>query len=255
MSVQDNGHYAAAVTALAQRSFETAGNAYTRAAWQVLADPRPDTDPFEIDPQGWIGIGLEYLTVGTLSYRVAGREQRARQRAVEAIAIATDFENLAERPVQQACFQEFKGDLRVVGGLSDHAAAYRTAAKTYHNALPDDIDPQRWATTPLFEAAAGPLKQAARTLAEGEIAVTWSELHGDDPEQPGAFLAARPQYKRQRFPEIVAQTIDTGTLAAPRGSTEYDTNHHQCPACGSTDVNWVADSTLCLRCSRPTAPQ
>jgi DNA-directed RNA polymerase subunit RPC12/RpoP len=43
--------------------------------------------------------------------------------------------------------------------------------------------------------------------------------------------------------------VETGYLAAPRGTTEYDTDHHRCPACGSTDVNWAGDDVLCLRCS------
>jgi hypothetical protein len=116
-------------------------------------------------------------------------------------------------------------------------------------------DPQYWGTTPLFEAAAAPIKQVARGPANGEIAVKWEDLHGPDPSEPGAFLAHRARYKRQRFPSLVERVVDDGLLAAPRGTTEYSTDHHRCPHCDSTDVNWVADSTLCLRCSRPTEPQ
>jgi hypothetical protein len=73
--------------------------------------------------------------------------------------------------------------------------------------------------------------------------------------QHGAFLAARPTYKRQRFPGLLERVTEAGVLAAPRGTTEYSTDHHRCPDCGSTDVNWAAGNTLCMRCSRPTAEQ
>jgi len=45
--------------------------------------------------------------------------------------------------------------------------------------------------------------------------------------------------------------VDDGYLAAPRGTTAYNTEQYQCPNCGSSDVNWTADSILCLRCSTP----
>jgi len=255
MSTPDGGHRETAVGALARREYERAGNAYTRAGRRVLADPRPGQDPFAPDEQGWVGGGIQHLVTATLAYRVGGREDRATRRAVEAVAVARDLTNALDRAVQRACLVEFAADCRVAGGLDGAEEDYREAAETYESAGESIDSPQRWATTPLFEAAAGPIQQVARGLADGEIAIGWDDLHGSDPSDPGAFLAHRARYKRRRFPTLVERMRSAGHLAAPRGTTEYDNAENRCPACGSTDVNWTADWTLCLRCSTPTEPR
>lgn len=255
MNTQDAGHCKAAVGALAAAEYTRAGDEYTRAGWRVLADPRPEVDTFEIGDHGWVGGGLSHLVVAAVCYRVAGHNARATRRAIAGVAEARELAAAADHPIQRACFLEFVGDFRAAGGLDGAAEAYDAAADAYRAAGDAIEDPRRWATTPLFEAAAAPLKQVARGPANGEIAVEWSDLHGSDPADPGAFLAARASYKRQRFRSLVERVADEGDLAAPRGTTEYDTDHHQCPVCGSTDVNWIESNVLCLRCSAPTAEQ
>ena len=255
MHTNDNGHFAAAVAAVADRRYETAGDAYTRAGWSVLADPRDDQAPFAPDDRGAIGDSLRHLLTAALCYRVAGRPARATRRATAGIAAAGDLGATMATPVQAACFDEVAADFRVAGGLDGAADAYAAAADAYRDAADETTEPQTVGATPLFLAAAAPAKQLARTLENGEIAIEWEDLHGADPSAPGDFLAARAKYKRQRFPSLVDGCVETGVLAAPRGTTEYATDHHACPACGSRDVNWIADSTLCLRCSRPTEPQ
>lgn len=251
MSAEIEGYQATAVAALADRAYEHAGDEYSRVGWQTLAAPREAKSGFEPDEKGWVGRGLAALAVGAVAYRVAGRADRATHRGVEGVAVARDLTNTLTEPVQQACLAEFVGDFRVVGGLSDVEPAYDDAAAAYAE-LGEEIDsPQYWGTTPLFQAAAAPIKQVARSTANGEIAVQWEDLHGSDPDQPGAFLAARAQYKKQRFPMFVDQLIEDGYLAAPRGTTAYNTDQYRCPNCESTDVNWTADSVLCLRCSTP----
>jgi hypothetical protein len=254
MATQDGGHRDAAVAAIAERSYERAGDEYTRAGWRVLADPRPDVAPFEPDEKGWAGVGLGHLAVAAVCYRVDATPARASRRAVEGIAIARDLSAGLEHPAQRACLSEFVADFRAIAGMDGVDAAYDDAESAYEAAADSIERPQTLGTTPLFEAAAAPIKQLARGLANGEIAVEWSDLHGDDPSRPGEFLAARVAYKRQRFRSLLERTVEAGVLAAPRGTTEYGTDHHRCPSCGSTDVNWVADSTLCMRCSRPTEP-
>lgn len=253
MRTQDDGHRAAAVAALADREYLRAGNQYTRAGRRVLADPREGVDPFAADEKGWVGDGLQYLATGAVCYRVAGQDARATRRGVEGAAVAQDLTNALEHPVQRACLREFVGDFRAAGDLDGVDDAYRAAATAYREAGPSVERPQARGTTPLFEAAATLLQQVARGPANGEIAIPWADLHGADPADPGAFLARRAEVKRQRFPGLVQRATDDGFLAAPRGTTAYDTDHHRCPHCDSTDVNWVADSVLCLRCSRPTA--
>ena len=250
MSTEIVAYRAIAASALAARGYERAGDAYTRLGWQTLAEPRDGQRGFKPDEKGWVGRGLAAIAAAAVAYRVAGRVDRGTHRGVEAAAVAQDLTNTLTEPVQEACLLEFVADLRVAGGLEDAAAAYDDAATAYTE-LGDDIDPQYWGTTPLFQAAAAPIKQIARSTDNGEIAVQWEDLHGSDPAQPGAFLAHRARYKKQRFPTLVDRVVDDGYLAAPRGTTAYNTEQYRCPNCGSTDVNWTADSVLCLRCSTP----
>jgi len=138
--------------------------------------------------------------------------------------------------------------LACLDGVDD---AYESASTAYQSAADTVSEPQARATTPLFGAAAAPIKQVARGQANGEIAVKWEDLHGSDPDDAGAFLAHRATYKRQRFPGLVKRAVADGHLAAPRGTTEYGNENHRCPACGADDVNWAGTDELCLRCSTP----
>jgi len=253
MGTDADDRLAAGVIALSERAPERAGDEFTRAAWLSLADPRPDEglEPFDADDRGWVGTGLRWLVVATVAYRVAGRDARASRRGVEGVTVARDLRTALDGPAQRACLEEFVADCRLAAGLDDVEAAYRAAEDAYHEAGDAVDDPQRRATSPLFRAATEPIQQLARGPANGEIAVQWDDLHGDDPSDPGAFLARRAAYKRQRFQSLLARVVDEGRLAAPRGTTEYGNDEFRCPDCGSTDVNWTAGQTLCLRCSAP----
>ena len=247
----DSDHRAVAVGALADRDYVTAGDAYTRAAWDRLAEPREGQSPFDADEKGWVGRPLQRLVLAGLCYRVAGLDDRAVARAREGVAVAGDLESALTAPAQGACLREFAADFRVVGGLDGAGDAYEAAEAAYAEAGPAVGSVRTLTTTPLFQAAAGPLKQLARGLDDGEVAVTWADLHGPDPDDAGRFLAHRARFKRQRFPSLLDRTVDAGSLDAPRGTTEYDNASFRCPDCGATDVNWVTEHTLCLRCSTP----
>jgi hypothetical protein len=255
MSTRNGDHYENAVAAVADRDYERAGNEYARAGWHVLANLRPGQEPFEADEKGWVGKGLRHFVTGAVCYRVADRPDRATNRGTEGSAVATDFRTALDHPVQRACLQELAADARVAGGLDGAADAYREAAEAYREAADSVDDPRYWSTTPLFQAVATPIQQTARSTANGEIAVTWEDLHGADPDAPGQFLATRARVKRQRFPSLVQAVVEDGHLAAPRGTTEYNNATYRCPNCGSSDVNWVAENTLCMRCSTPTEPR
>ncbi|MEF8813525.1 MAG: hypothetical protein V5A55_06870 [Halovenus sp.] len=255
MSSQERDYDEHAVAALACRTYDTAGDYFARAAWQALATPRPDHNPFDADEKGWVGKGIRDLVTSTICYRVAGRPDRAAHRGTEAGAVAADLQATLEHPAQRACLQELVADARLAGGLDGGADAYSDAAEAYRAAAGSVDDPQRWGTTPLFEAAATPLQQVARSTANGEIAIAWEDLHGADPAAPGRFLAHRATLKRQRFPTLLESVVEAGYLAAPRGTTEYNNATYRCPDCGSNDVNWVADSVLCMRCSAPVERQ
>ncbi|SDJ49591.1 hypothetical protein SAMN05216226_10488 [Halovenus aranensis] len=243
--------YDEAVASLAAREYETAGDQYARAGWQILAEPRPERDPFVADSKGWVGKGLGHLVTSALCYRVAGNAMRATDRATEARAVATDFRAVLDHPAQQACLLELVADAHTAGDLGETADTYAEAVEAYREAGRATEDPQFRSTTPLFQAATTVLQQVARSTANGEIPITWDDLHGGDPSSPGQFLAHRAKLKRQRFPTLVESAVDDGYLAAPRGTTEYNNATYTCPACDATDVNWVGDSVLCMRCSTP----
>jgi hypothetical protein len=245
----EQSHAERGVEALAARQYEQAGDAYSRAGWATLSEPQADLSPFDADEKGWVGRSLRSVAVAAIAYRVAGKPSRATRRAVEGVSVAKDLRNSLTAPAQQACLLEFVADFRLVGGMDDVSDAYDRSASAYRERTIDS--PQTWGTTPLFEAAADPIKQVARSGANGEIAIKWEDLHGADPNQPGDFLAHRAEFKRARFPSLLDAVCAEGYLAAPRGTTEYNNDQYQCPACGSSDVNWTGDSTLCLRCSRP----
>jgi hypothetical protein len=247
----DDDYRTAAVGALAEREYQNAGDAYARAGWHRLAEPRDGRSPFDADEKGWVGGALQQHVLSGVCYRVAGLEDRATRRACEGIAVTRDLEHALDHPGQHACLREFVADFRVVGGLESVDAAYEEVESAYRSAGDAVTDAQTLATTPLFRAAAAPLKQVARGLSNGEIAVPWEDLHGSDPSDAGAFLANRAEFKRQRFPGLLERAIEEGRLAAPRGTTAYDNDDFRCPNCGATDVNWISDHVLCLRCSTP----
>lgn len=242
-------HRDTAVAALGTRSYEAAGDAYSRAGRSVLADPRDEIGPFEEDPKGWVGRALQFLCLGTIAYRLAGADSRATFRGVEATAATRDLRAICTEPIQRAVLTELVADMHVAAGLDGADSIYDDAATRYEQTAPDD--PMGWATTPLFEAANVVIQQVARGPANGEIAVNWEDLHGADPNEPGAYLAHRARYKRRRFPSLVEKVLETSYLAAPRGTTEYGNSEFRCPECRSRDVNWTGDSILCMRCSHP----
>jgi hypothetical protein len=247
----DSDYRARAVEKLARRDYRAAGDEYTRAAWDRLAAPREGQSPFDADEKGWVGRALQRLALAGVCYRVAGRDDRAENRAQEGVAVARDLENALTEPAQHACLREFGADFHAIGGLDGVGEAYGDAEAAYRDAA-DSVDSvETLTTTPLFQAAAGMLRQVARGPDNGEIAVPWETLHGPDPDDVGAFLAHRARFKRQRFGSLLARVADDGYLAAPRGTTEYNNANFRCPSCESTDVNWVTEHTLCLRCSTP----
>ena len=247
----DSDHRTVAVGALADREYERAGDAYSRAAWDRLADPREGLSPFDADERGWVGRPLQRLATAGVCYRVAGRDERATLRAREGVAVARDLETALDQPAQRACLREFAADFHAIGGLDGAGEAYDDAEQAYRDAGDTVDDVNTLTTTPLFQAAAGLLRQVARGPANGEIAVPWEDLHGPDPDDVEGFLAHRARFKRQRFGSLLTRVAESGYLAAPRGTTEYDNANFRCPDCDSTDVNWVTDHTLCLRCSTP----
>lgn len=238
-----NPHRETAVTALVDRNWRAAGDAYTLAAhrdigggdgWDVL-DPGTRERP---------AFGLSFLTRAALCYRLAGADDRARLRSQTALPVAIDGCDHVREGVTRAVHQEFAGDARaVVGDAAEAADAYERAEALYRELIP--ADPVTAAGKPLCSAANRLTLHASRNT---DLEAHWDDLHGTDPDSDD-YLAHRAAFKRRQLPRIVEAVLDAGRLHAPRGTTAYNNSTFRCPDCGQRDVNWVAGETVCLHCS------
>jgi hypothetical protein len=238
-----NPHRERAISALIDRNWHDAADAYTLAAhrdlgegrgWNVL-DPGTRERPAH---------GLSFLTQAALCYRLADADDRACLRSMTALPLAIDGRDHVREGVARAVCQEFVGDARAVIGRTEKAtAAYERAATSYREQSP--ADPLDAAGTPLFSAANRLTLHISRNTG---TEVRWDDLHGSDPTEAD-YLAHRAVYKRKHLPRIVDAVLDAGRVHVPRGTTEYNNDNFRCPDCGSRDVNWVADETVCLHCS------
>ncbi|MEF8908237.1 MAG: hypothetical protein V5A13_10280, partial [Haloarculaceae archaeon] len=215
-----NPHRETAVSALVDRDWRAAGDAYTRAAHRDLGDgERGDgTGGDVLDPgaRDRPAAGLSFLLTAGLCYRLAGTEDRARYRALTAAPLALDARDHVREGVERAVCQEFVADAAVVRGAEDAAAeAYDRAERLYRTYHPED--PLDAATGPLFDAANRLLLHASRNYR----GVEWDDLHGSDPDGED-YLAHRARYKARTLPEAVARVLEAGQLHVPRGSTEYN---------------------------------
>jgi|GEM_PF-610027 len=256
MHTDDDGHHDRAVAAVATGDLGAAADAYTRGARAVLAAPRPDVDPLDADPKGWVGDGVRLLECAAIAYHAAGATDRRDARVLEARGVCADLQQTLTAPGQRACVTEAIADLQRIGADAAAAEATATAAIDAYADAADAIDDvQVVATTPLFTAVAAPIAQLARGQDDGEIVLGYDALHGPDHTDVAGFLAHRVRTKQARWPGLLATAAETRSLAAPRGTTAYSVQTHRCPACGSRDINWVAGLELCLRCSTPLERQ
>jgi len=242
-----------AIRALGRERFDAAAQRYVLAAYATLSGNEGfGRHAFEEDDPGWVGDPLAYLALAGICERIVGRDGRAANRTAQGALVAQDQRAyVLDHPVRVASCHELEGDLHAVGGREDKAReSYDRALEVYRSYEPaaDEPTPSRWTTEHPLQAGTDLVAQLTRP---GRV--TWDDLHGSDPADAGAFLAHRAAFKRRRFPSLIGRAVEAGHLAAPRGTTEYDNANFRCPDCGSTDVNWVADSTLCLRCSTPMA--
>ena len=233
-------HRDEAILALADSNHRQAGDAYTHAAYGQLAGlenyHREALDP---DAQGWAGNALSALFLAGACYRIAGQDRRAENRATQGRAIATDQrEFVLEDPIDQAEATAFIGDFYALAGDREQAAAaYDRAAERYADAAP--TDPADATARPLLQAGTDLLLQLSRP-----DDVSWDDIHGTGSDA----LDRRLRFRRTRLSELLDARLQAGRLHPPRGSTEYNADF-RCPDCGATDVNYIADAVLCLRCA------
>jgi len=242
-----NPHRETAISALVERDWRAAADAYTRAAHRDLGDgTREDGtggDVLAPGPRDRPAAGLCFLLTAGLCYRLAGAEDRARYRSLTVAPLALDARDHVREGVERAVCQEYVADAAVVRGDDEAATeAYGRAERLYRANQPED--PLDAVTAPLFDAANRLLLHASRNFR----GVEWDDLHGSDPAGED-YLAHRAQYKSRTLPEAVDRVVEAGQLHVPRGSTEYNNDTYRCPECGEHDVNYVGGETVCLYCS------
>jgi len=228
--------YDEAVLALAERRWRDAGDAYTLDAHVELAGTGgARTHAFETPPRG-AAQALRALLLAGVCYRLADQDDRVRVRADTGRLLAAELRNhVVDADVDRAACEEFRGAAAALAGDDDRtAAAFAAAGDRYEAAAPDD--PAGATARPLLRAGTDLLMQVS-----GPDDLFWDDVHdGTDP------LASRVRTFR-RLPAMFDAVAAAGQLYPPRGSTEYGTDF-TCPDCASHDVNYVADTVLCLRC-------
>ncbi|QSG11563.1 Zn finger domain containing protein [Halapricum desulfuricans] len=240
MSTSERDHRDEAILALAAADYRAAGDAYTHAAYGELAGLENHyREALDRDSQGWAGDALAALFLAGVCYRLAGQDQRAHNRAEQGRAVAVDQrEHVLEAAVDRGEATAFVADFHALAGdRSAAASAYDRAGELYDDA--DVPDPAGTTTRPLLQAGTDLLLQLSRP-----DDVSWDDVHGTG----SGALARRLRFRRNRLPELLDGRLEAGRLHPPRGSTEYDADF-QCPDCGASDVNYVADAVLCLRCA------
>ena len=231
-------HTDRAIRALAERSWRTAGERYTLAAYGTLAGHEGfRREAFDPDRSS-AGTGVCHLLRAGVCYRLADDADAARNRAMQGALVAVDQRRVRDGVDRAAC-DELLGHCRSLAGQPETATdAYDRAAEGYATA---DVDDPAGATTrPLLQAGTDLVTQLSRPDDVG-----WDDIHGTGSDA----LARRVRFVRSRVRELVEARVDDGVLYAPRGSTEYGVGRFTCPDCGSHDVNYVAEAVLCLRCN------
>ncbi len=236
-----------AILSLAEERHADAAEAYTTAARAALAGHGPTGHgAYDAPERSRAGAALAAFATAAVCHRIAGSMPRAAVPVAEGIVVAGELrDHVLTTPVERAACHEFVGDLRAAADDGERAdAAYDRAAEAY--AALDLESPAAETGRPFLQAGTELLAHLSRP-----DDLSWDDLHGGG--GPDA-LDRRVAVKRSRTRSVVRARVADGKLHAPRGSTEYRTGRFDCPACGSDDANYVAGTTLCLRCSTPTDP-
>lgn len=241
---KDLSHRHAAIGELGTERYDVAADRYTLAAHAELAGLQGShREAYDPASATWIGDPLGAFLLAGVCFRVMDAKRRARSRAAEGILVVSDHRDAVfDDPVAKAACHEWVGDFRTVAGDDERArSAYERAETGYDDADPDD--PVSWSTRHLLQAGTDTVLQLSRPND-----LQWDDIHGSSPDDA---LVHRARFKRNRLASLLQNRVAAGKLHAPRGSTEYGTTSYRCPDCGSSDVNYVANTVLCLRCDTP----
>ena len=233
-----------AVRRLAEEDYTKAGEAYSTAAREGLSGHGSATHAaYERRDRSAAGRSLTHFARAAVCHRVAGESDRAEKSSREGVAVAEELrDHVLTNGVERAACDEFVGDLLSVVGDGRNSEAYERAKDGYEQADPEDRASETG--RPFLQAGTELIAHVSRPDDVG-----WEEVHGSG---GGDALERRVRTKSAHVESFAEERVRESKLHAPRGSTEYNTGRYACPDCGSDDVNYIAGTTLCLRCSAYT---
>jgi len=233
-----------AIRYLSEEDYSKAGELYTTSARSTLSGgERTGRTVYDEEEQKRTrtGSAVTNYASAAVCHRIADASGRARCVASEGSGVARELgKYVLKDPVEKAACRELIGDLYAVVGDDRSSDAYDAAKDMYSDV--DIENPAKETGRPLLQTGTEFLTHISRP---DDLA--WDDIHsGDDP------LSRRVEVKRSKTGRLADRCVSERKLHAPRGSTEYATGRYECPNCGSEDVNYIAETTLCLRCSKPT---
>lgn len=197
MAFEDYRRYRTAAYHLATRgSFLKAGHAFTVAAHVSLgaADYAGSSlTRSQVDT----ARAFSSLHSATLSYRLAGVDERAHIRASQGISIAEEIrDHVASYDPQIGCMWEYIGDFHAISGTDDWKHAYESAASQYQeceNVIGWILEPEFAINISLFLEIASAAGHRIDRETKGEIR--------------SSSLNRRIEYKSANFPKIIDSVI------------------------------------------------
>lgn len=177
-------------------AFLKAGHAFTSAAHESLgaADYAGSSlTHSQVDT----ARAFSSLHSATLSYRLAGVDERSRIRASQGIALAEEIrDHIANYDPQIGCMWEYIGDFHVITGAGEWGHAYESAASHYReceNVIGWIAEPEFAINTSLFLELASAAAHEIDRDTKGEIR--------------SSSLIRRIEYKRANFSDIIESVI------------------------------------------------
>lgn len=179
-------------------AFEEAGDYYSFEAYTSIG--RSEFHEYEV------GAGVAHMLYAVICYRLAGNEKRAENRCRQTVLVLEDLrESILEADIAIGLAYEFEGDVRLLGGLGEHEAAYGQARSHYEAAE---------ATRPVSNVIAwmGEESHASNSMFLRRLAtsIDW-ELSTDTLEEiTNRSPVSRVEFKQAHLGEMVDELLDSG---------------------------------------------
>jgi hypothetical protein len=180
-------------THLAREEFTKAGDYYTFSAYSAIGSS-------EFEATMNLGGGITGLLTAAICYRLAGEENRSKNRCEQGVLIVEDLQEFVfEHDVQIGLTYELTGDFQVIGELGGYEESYDTAREHYV----DCENPFGWMGEPEFELPAVFFLRLANSTEYPIDDRTASEIRNTS-------LTRRVDYKSEHLPDVVRQVVEDG---------------------------------------------